>query len=109
VQGVAIFNEGSLSLNQCTLSNNLALDGNGGSGNSEFGGGGEVDRNGKGGPNGGGPQVNIFDGSSHALIQSFYAFDPAFRGGVFVAIGDLFSDGTLDIITGAGACSAPQD
>ena len=57
---------------------------------------------------GGGPQVNIFDGSSHALIQSFYAFDPAFRGGVFVAIGDLFSDGTLDIITGAGAGGAPQ-
>ncbi|MBX9584661.1 MAG: FG-GAP-like repeat-containing protein [Gemmataceae bacterium] len=33
---------------------------------------------------GGGPNVNIFDGATSAVLQSFYAYDPAFTGGVFV-------------------------
>jgi hypothetical protein len=33
---------------------------------------------------GGGPQVSVFDGSTGAALQSFFAFDPAFLGGVAV-------------------------
>ena len=33
---------------------------------------------------GGGPQVKAFDGTSPALLDSFFAFDPNFRGGVYV-------------------------
>jgi hypothetical protein len=32
----------------------------------------------------GGPQVEAFDGASTAVLDSFYAFDPRFLGGVFV-------------------------
>ena len=35
-----------------------------------------------------------------ALVASFLAYSPAFRGGVEVAVGDVNGDGTPDIITG---------
>ena len=34
---------------------------------------------------GGGPHVKEFDGVSGTTLGSFFAFDPAFHGGVFVA------------------------
>lgn len=46
---------------------------------------------------GAGPQVSIFDGLTGVLAQSFFAFDPAFTGGVRVAVGDLNGDGAADI------------
>lgn len=50
---------------------------------------------------GGGPQVRLFspDGS---LKASFFAYDKNLRGGVNVALGDVDSDGQLEIITGPG-------
>mgnify|MGYP003327651833 CR=1 FL=1 len=57
---------------------------------------------------GGGPHVKVFDGLSGATIASFYAYDPNFRGGVNVAVGDLDGDGHLEIITGAGAGGGPH-
>src|SRR5919202_1074403 len=57
---------------------------------------------------GGGPHVEQFDGKTLALKQSFYAYDPAFGGGVRVAGGDVNGDGTPDIITGAGAGGGPH-
>jgi uncharacterized repeat protein (TIGR01451 family) len=57
---------------------------------------------------GGGPHVEVFDGSNGALVYSFMAYDPSFRGGVFVAAGDVNGDGRADIITGAGAGGGPH-
>jgi hypothetical protein len=56
----------------------------------------------------GAPLVNVFDGATGKLMGTFYAFDPAFRGGVHVAVGDVTGDGTPDIIVGAGDGGAPQ-
>ena len=53
------------------------------------------------GPNGG-PHVKAFDGKTGDVIRSFFAYDPAFRGGVWVAAGDTTGDGLADIVTGSG-------
>jgi hypothetical protein len=57
---------------------------------------------------GGGPQVNVYNGATFALITSFYAYAPQFGGGVNVAIGNLNNVGVNDIITGAGAGGGPH-
>lgn len=57
---------------------------------------------------GGGPQVNVYDGSSLQLIHSFYAYSPLFNDGIFVAVGDVNGDGYADIITGAGQGGGPH-
>jgi FG-GAP-like repeat/FG-GAP repeat len=57
---------------------------------------------------GGGPNVKVFDGVSLTLLQSFFAYDPGFSGGVFVAAGDVNGDLKADIVTGAGAGGGPH-
>jgi uncharacterized repeat protein (TIGR01451 family) len=57
---------------------------------------------------GGGPHVKVFDWGTFALADSFFAFDPAFRGGVTVRAGDVDGDGLADIVTGAGPGGAPH-
>jgi hypothetical protein len=57
---------------------------------------------------GGASHVKVFDGVTGGQIQSFFAFDAAFAGGVFVAAGDVDGDGRADIITGAGAGGTPH-
>jgi hypothetical protein len=57
---------------------------------------------------GGGPHVQVFAGTGGGLLQSFFAYDPAFRGGVNVAAGDLTGDGRADVVTGAGAGGGPH-
>ncbi len=57
---------------------------------------------------GGGPHVKVFDGASGAEIQSFFAYDVGFHGGVFVGVGDTSADGRADVVTGAGAGGGPH-
>ncbi len=57
---------------------------------------------------GGGPQVTLFDGRTLVALYSFYGLNPNFRGGVYVAAGDLTGDGIADFIVGAGEGGLPQ-
>ena len=56
---------------------------------------------------GGGPHVLVFDGATRAVRASFFAFDPAFTGGVEVATGDVTGDGNPEILATAG-CGGPS-
>ena len=54
---------------------------------------------------GGGPQVAVFDGRLLAKrtaqqLQSFFALDPSYAGGISVAAGELTGSGTPDIVVG---------
>jgi len=57
---------------------------------------------------GAGPHVKVFDGRSGAELHSFFAYSPAFTGGVFVAAGDVSGDsagraGSLHLTADVGA------
>ena len=83
-----------------------------------FGGGVSVaagDLTGDGVPNvvaaagaGGGPHVRVFDGATGTPAASFYAYDPAFGGGVSVAASDMDGDGVAELLTGAGPGGTPH-
>jgi hypothetical protein len=57
-----------------------------------------------------GPVVKVFDGVSHAEVSSFFAFEPTFKGGIYVAAGDINNDGFDEIVVGsaAGRISGPN-
>jgi hypothetical protein len=57
---------------------------------------------------GGASHVKVFDGLTGREVMSFFAYDPTFRNGVYVATGDVNGDGFADIITGAGFTGAPH-
>ena len=57
---------------------------------------------------GGGPHVRVLDGRTGAELFSFFAYEPGFTGGVFVAAGDVNGDGRADIITGPGPGGGPH-
>src|SRR5207248_8419388 len=46
--------------------------------------------------------------AAFALTGSFFAFDTAFQGGVFVSAGDFDLDGHAEILVGAGRGAAPH-
>jgi hypothetical protein len=56
---------------------------------------------------GGGPQVSVFDGESRQLLESFYAFNPSFAGGVSVGVGEG-ANGRATIQAAAGPGGGPQ-
>ncbi|MFN8392795.1 MAG: FG-GAP-like repeat-containing protein [Bdellovibrionota bacterium] len=52
------------------------------------------------------PYVRVFNAAGKQTL-AFLALDPAFRGGVSVAVGDVNGDGADDIVVGAGAGGLP--
>ncbi|AWM37417.1 Extracellular serine protease precursor [Gemmata obscuriglobus] len=48
------------------------------------------------------PHVKVLSGNDGVLLRSFLAYDAGFRGGVYVASGDVNGDGRDDIVTGTG-------
>jgi hypothetical protein len=58
--------------------------------------------------NGGSARVVITDGKTGATLGSFFAFEPTFRGGAYVAVGDVNGDFVPDIIVGAGDGGGPR-
>lgn len=57
--------------------------------------------------NGGGPQVQIFDGQGNWL-GTFFAYDDQFRGGVRLSVGNLSEWPGASIITAAGPGGGPH-
>jgi len=57
---------------------------------------------------GGGPNVRAWSSSSGKMIADFYAYNPAFDGGVFVAAVDRKGDGNTEIVTGARHGGGPH-
>ena len=57
---------------------------------------------------GGGPAIAILNSQTGEVMEAFFAFDPAFTGGVFVAVQDTNGDGILDIIASAGPGGGPE-
>ncbi len=59
---------------------------------------------------GGGPNITVFSGKDNAqtMLFSFFAYDPGFSNGIFVAGGDVNGDGRADIMAGAGRGGGPN-
>lgn len=54
---------------------------------------------------GGGPHVRLFTGAGDPTDVDFFAFDPAFRGGVFVGAADIDGDNWVNCCTGGAGTS----
>lgn len=57
---------------------------------------------------GGGPRIRVYSGATGATLKDFFAYEPEFRGGVFVAAGDVDGDGKAEIITGTEIGGGPR-
>jgi hypothetical protein len=57
---------------------------------------------------GGGPHVKVFEGDSSDVLESFFAFDPGFHGGITVGSVDIDGDNKDDVIVGAGPGAGPH-
>ena len=55
---------------------------------------------------GAGPHVKVLSGVDQSELKSFFAYLPAFTGGIFVAAGDVNGDSLDDIVTGTDSGTA---
>lgn len=58
--------------------------------------------------NGGGPRVRVIDGKSGSILMDTFVYEESFRGGVYVAVGDVNHDGRGDLILGTGKDGGPR-
>jgi len=52
--------------------------------------------------------VRVFNKDGDLVNPGWFAYNPAFLGGISVAVGDLNNDGQSEIITGAGPGGGPH-
>jgi hypothetical protein len=57
---------------------------------------------------GGAPRLRIIDGATGNTAADFLVYEDSFRGGLYVALGDVNGDNKADIITGTGNGGAPR-
>ena len=57
---------------------------------------------------GGAPRLRVIDGATGNTLSDFLVYEDSFRGGLYVAVGDVNADGRADIITGTGNGGAPR-
>ena len=58
---------------------------------------------------GGGPRVQVRDGTTGAVVLDFFGIDdPNFRGGARTAVADVTGDGVPDLIVAAGVGGGPR-
>jgi len=57
---------------------------------------------------GGAPRLRVIDGATGNTLADFLVYEDSFRGGLYVATGDVNGDGRDDIITGTGNGGAPR-
>jgi hypothetical protein len=59
---------------------------------------------------GGGPNITVLSGHDNArsLLLNFFAYDPGFTAGIYVAGGDANGDSRADIFVGAGRGGGPN-
>ncbi|MBX9628630.1 MAG: DUF4394 domain-containing protein [Gemmataceae bacterium] len=62
---------------------------------------------------GGAPRITVYDGatlgaSAPTVLANFFAYESTFRGGVYVAVGDVNADGQADVIAGTGNGGGPR-
>jgi hypothetical protein len=59
---------------------------------------------------GGGPDVRVFDGAAPTAgpLAVFFPYDPGFRGGVYVAAGNVTGNSRADLVTGVGLGGGPD-
>jgi hypothetical protein len=57
---------------------------------------------------GGGPHVVVVDGRDQQQLLSVFVYEPTFRGGVNVAVGDFNGDGIPDLVTSTQAGGGPR-
>lgn len=59
-------------------------------------------------PPGGGPRVKVLSGRDLATMADRLVYEPEFRGGVWIAVGDIDGDGKAEIFTGADVGGGPR-
>jgi uncharacterized delta-60 repeat protein len=57
---------------------------------------------------GAGPHVKVYDGKTQSVVNSYFAYDASYAGGVRVAAGDYDGNGTADILTAPGVGAPPN-
>ena len=58
--------------------------------------------------NGGSSRIEVYDRTSNSMMASFFAFEPNYRGGANVVVGDVNGDGVSDIVVSAGVSGSSR-